>query len=96
MLVIKMSQHQKWLLEMEFHTTLKKTMEFVSIQELKPKRQIELLESFVSGRDTFVSLPTGYGKSNILVEVVSVNSRQRPHTSDLNSALLISLASNVH
>ena len=55
-----------------------KVMEFMDIQELKPK-QIELLKSFVSSRDTFV-LPTGYGKSIILVEVVPVISRQRPHT----------------
>ena len=55
-----------------------KVMEFMDIQELKPK-QIELLKFFVSSRDTFV-LPTGYGKSIILVEVVSVISWQRPHT----------------
>ena len=55
-----------------------KVMEFMDIQELKLK-QIELLKSFVSSRDTFV-LPTGYGKSIILVEVVPVVSRQRPHT----------------
>ena len=47
---------------------LKKTIECLGIQELKSK-QIESIESFVSGRDTFVSLPTGYG-SIILVEVV--------------------------
>ena len=54
-----------------------KVMEFMDIQELKPK-QIELLKSFVSSRDTFV-LPTGYGKSIIFVEVVPVVSWQRPH-----------------
>ena len=54
-----------------------KVMEFMDIQELKPK-QIELLKSFVSSRDTFI-LPTGYGKSIILVEVVPVVSWQRPH-----------------
>ena len=57
-------------MKMEFHATLKKAIECMSIQELKSK-QIESIESFVSGRDTFVSLPTGYG-SAILVEVVSV------------------------
>ena len=31
----------------------KKITEFMGIQELKPK-QIELLESFVSGRNTFI------------------------------------------
>lgn len=32
--------------------------------KLKPK-QIEALTSFLQGNDTFVSLPTGYGKSII-------------------------------
>ena len=66
----------------------------MGIQELKSK-QIESIESFVSGRDTFVSLPTGYG-SVILIEVVSVIFQQRPHISDLDSDILASLASNVH
>lgn len=34
--------------------------------------EIESIESFVTGRDTFVYLTTGYGKSVIFVEVVSV------------------------
>ena len=82
-------------MKMEFHATLKKAMECMGIQELKSK-QIESIESFVSGRDTFVSLPTGYGKSVILVEVVSVVFQQRPHISDLDSDILTSLAPNVH
>ena len=53
MLVIKMSQHQEYLIEMEFHATLKKLMELVGIQQLKPK-EIELLESFVSGPLTVI------------------------------------------
>ena len=36
----------------------------MDLQELKPK-QIESIETFVSGKDTFISLPTGYGKSVI-------------------------------
>ena len=56
------------------------------------RKQIESLVSFVSSRDIFISLPTGYGKSIILVEIVSVVSQQRPHTSDLNSAIPTSLA----
>ena len=94
-LVIKMSQHQEWLIEMEFHATFKENNGVHGCSRVQPK-QIEVLESFVSGRDSFVSLPTEYGKSIILLEVVPVISRQRSHTSDLNSALLISLASNVH
>ena len=80
---------------MEFQPTLKKAMKYMGILELK-RKQIELIESFVSVRDTFISLLTRYGKSIILVEVVSVVSQQRPHTSDLNSDILTSLASNIH
>jgi len=36
----------------------------MGIDRLLPK-QLEAVESFVSGKDTFVSLPTGYGKSVI-------------------------------
>ena len=36
----------------------------MGIKELKPK-QVEAVTTFVSGKDTFVSLPTGYGKSII-------------------------------
>ena len=67
-----MSRHQEWLIEMEFHVTSNKMTELVGIQQSKPK-EIELLESFVSGRDTFVSKPTGYGNSIILVEVVATS-----------------------
>ena len=80
---------------MEFQPTLKKAMEYMGILELK-RKQIESIESFVSVRDTFVSLLTRYGKSIILLEVVSVVSQQRPHTSDLNSDILTSLVSNIH
>lgn len=36
----------------------------LSINELKPKQR-EAITSYVSGNDTFVVLPTGYGKSLI-------------------------------
>ena len=36
----------------------------LGVLELKSK-QLEALNAFLSGRDTFVSLPTGYGKSII-------------------------------
>ena len=49
---------------MEFHTALKRAMECMGISDMKPK-QIDAIKSFVSGRDTFVTLPTGYGKSII-------------------------------
>ena len=49
----------------------KKIMESMGIQELKSK-QIELLESFVSGRNTFIL----DDKSIILVEVAIASSYQ--------------------
>ena len=49
---------------MKFHTALKKAMECMGISDMKPK-QIDAIKSFVSDRDTFVTLPTGYGKSII-------------------------------
>ena len=49
---------------MEFHTALKKAMECMGISDMKPK-QIDDIKSFVSGRDTFITLPTGYDNSII-------------------------------
>ena len=80
---------------MGFHATLKEAIECMGIQELKSK-QIELIERFVSGTDTFVSLLTAYGKSIIFIEIISVISRQKPHTSDLNSDILTLLGSNAY
>ena len=39
----------------------------VQIMKLRPlkQKQLDALRAFVSGRDTFVALPTGYGKSVI-------------------------------
>ena len=34
----------------------------MSLYPLKPK-QLKAIQAFMSGKDTFVSLPTGYGKS---------------------------------
>ena len=42
---------------MEFHKALKKAMGHMGLRELKPK-QTEAIQSFVSGRDSFVSLPS--------------------------------------
>ena len=33
--------------------------------EYLKEKQLEALESFIGGNDTFISLPTGYGKSLI-------------------------------
>ena len=43
---------------------LKETVHEMGLEELKPK-QTEADLAVASGRDTFVSLPTGYGKSII-------------------------------
>ena len=43
---------------MEFRATLKKAMGCMGVRELKSK-QTEAIETFVSGRDTFVVLPLG-------------------------------------
>lgn len=44
--------------------------------ELKDK-QIQAIDTFVSGHDTFVSLPTGNGKSVIFAALPSVFDRVR-------------------
>ena len=43
---------------------IKQAAEKMSLYPLKPK-QFEAIMTFMSGKDTFVSLPTGYGKSAI-------------------------------
>lgn len=43
---------------------LKESMHLLGITALKEK-QHEAIMSFLGGKDTFVSLPTGYGKSLI-------------------------------
>lgn len=50
--------------EMKLPSAIDQASRCMGIQGLKPK-QLEALESFVSGKDTFVALPTGYGKSII-------------------------------
>jgi len=43
---------------------IKRASQEMSLYPLKPK-QLEAVRTFMSGKDTFVSLPTGYGKSAI-------------------------------
>jgi len=45
-------------------SALQQVVRHLNLRPLKPK-QFEALDGFVSGRDTFVHLPTGYGKSVI-------------------------------
>ena len=49
---------------MEFQKAIEEVTCSMDLRQLKPK-QLEAVESFVSGQDTFVALPTGYDKSVI-------------------------------
>ena len=44
--------------------SIKQAAQKMSLYPLKLK-QLEAIKAFISGKDTFVSLPTGYGKSAI-------------------------------
>jgi len=50
--------------------------EQMGIHSLKPK-QLEAISAFLSGKDVFVSLPTGYGKSIIFALLPAVFNRIR-------------------
>ena len=47
---------------MDFEAALKAAAARLGVAELKDKQR-EAIKSFVSGKDVFVALPTGYGKS---------------------------------
>ena len=49
---------------MDFSAAIAEVIHLMGLNPLKSK-QTESLKAFVSGRDTFVALPTGYGKSII-------------------------------
>jgi len=49
---------------MEFTQAIESAVLTMGLMPLKDK-QLEAVKSFVSGKDTFVALPTGYGKSVI-------------------------------
>lgn len=48
----------------DFNTAIVEICRRMELNPLKPK-QLEALSTFMSGKDTFVALPTGYGKSII-------------------------------
>ena len=48
----------------DFNTAVAEACCRMELNPLKPK-QLEALNAFMSGKDTFVALPTGYGKSII-------------------------------
>ena len=47
---------------MEFEVALDETLHELGLHCLKVK-QLEAVQAFIAGKDTFVVLPTGYGKS---------------------------------
>ena len=49
---------------MDVETAIKEAMNAIGLTELKEKQK-EAITMFVQGHDTFVVLPTGYGKSII-------------------------------
>jgi len=48
----------------DFNAAVAEVYRRMELRPLKPK-QVEALSTFLSGKDTFVVLPTGYGKSII-------------------------------
>ena len=46
---------------MEFDAAVDKVLRCMGLKSLKEKQR-EALEAFISGHDTCVALPTGYGK----------------------------------
>jgi len=55
---------RKRVKKMDLASALEEAFREIGIDCLKPKQR-EAIESFVSGQDLFISLPTGYGKSII-------------------------------
>ena len=60
--------------------TLVSVQQAISVNELgydQPTDQAEVLQKFVSGRDVFISLPTGSGKSQTVFTCVSLSGALR-------------------
>ena len=73
-------------------------MSYLSYRLLRPCIDIEILKLYGSNKETFVALPTGYGKfiifailsvylNNVKVEFVA--SRQNPHASYVTATLTL-------
>ena len=60
-----------WLARMELPCVLEEAVKTAGFGPLKAKQQ-EAPVAFVSGKDMFVALPTGYGKSIIYAILLSV------------------------
>ncbi|XP_065917244.1 ATP-dependent DNA helicase Q1-like [Dysidea avara] len=67
--------------------TILDVAEKMGIANLKPK-QLEAISAFLSGRDVFVSLPTGYGKSIIFALLPPIFNRIR----DCNDSLVVCIS----
>ena len=61
---------------MELTLALEEAVKDAGFGVLKPKQE-EALKAFVSGKDTFVVLPTGYGKSVIYAILPNVYDKLR-------------------
>ena len=61
---------------MELARALEESVREAGFAPLKVKQQ-EALKAFISGKDTFVALPTGYGKSIIYAILPSVYDKIR-------------------
>ena len=61
---------------MELARALEGAVKDAGFGSLKPKQE-EALKTFISGKDTFVALPTGYGKSIIYAILPSVYDKLR-------------------
>ena len=59
------------LISCELRRVVEESVDTIGFGPLKAKQQ-EALEAFLSGKDTFVALPTGYGKSIIYAILPSV------------------------
>ena len=68
--------------------------EKMGIANLKPK-QLEAISAFLSGRDVFVSLPTGYGKSIIFALLPPIFNRIRGMNSKHTLTHLLHCASRL-
>lgn len=61
---------------MEFQRAVEESVQEAGYGPLKMKQK-EAIEAFVSGKDTFVALPTGYGKSIIYALLPSIFDKLR-------------------
>ena len=61
---VNWSGYARLSLSVKLSEILAETIKELGLSSLKPKQE-EAIRAFVSGKDVFVSLPTGYGKSLI-------------------------------